>query len=91
MCLRRVVRGHRISWDLVEGVRDRRTGRVTQKLVTHLGRDETLCPKLDSLRRSLSDPNDLVSSLALAPTEVSLPDLTTAAATRSARSRAAKR
>jgi hypothetical protein len=53
MCLRRVVRGHRICWDLVEGVRDRRTGKVTQKLVTHLGRDGTLCPTLDSLRRSL--------------------------------------
>ncbi|HZV48639.1 MAG TPA: IS701 family transposase, partial [Candidatus Dormibacteraeota bacterium] len=34
-------------------------------------------------RRSLSDPDDLASSLALAPTEVSLQELATVAATRS--------
>ncbi|HZV48635.1 MAG TPA: hypothetical protein VFD49_02565 [Candidatus Dormibacteraeota bacterium] len=34
-------------------------------------------------RRSRSDPNDLASSLALAPTEVTLQELATVAATRS--------
>ncbi len=45
-----MVRGHRIYWDLVEGVRDRRTGKVTQKLVAHLGRDEALRLKLATSR-----------------------------------------
>ena len=54
MFLRRVVRGQRTYWDLVESVREPGSGSVRQKVLAHLGRDEDLRPKLDSLQRSLA-------------------------------------
>lgn len=52
--LRKVVRGARSYWDLVEGVRDPRSGKVVQRMVAHLGRDEDVRPKLESIQRSLA-------------------------------------
>lgn len=52
--LRKVVRGSRTYWDLAEGHRDPASGKVVQKTVAHLGRDEDIAPKLESLRRSIA-------------------------------------
>jgi hypothetical protein len=68
MYLRKVVRGQRIYWDLVEGVRDPRSGKVLQRMVAHLGRDEELRPKLESLHRSLAK---LAESPLIDPRQVS--------------------
>jgi hypothetical protein len=54
MYLRKVVRGQRLYWDLVEGHRDLDSGKVRQRVIAHLGRDEQLRPHLPGLIQALA-------------------------------------
>lgn len=53
MYLRRVVRGERVYLDLVEGHRDPRSGKVRQRVLGHLGREEQVRPHLPALIQAL--------------------------------------
>jgi len=53
MYLRRVVRGKRVYLDLVEGHRDPKSGKVRQRVLGHLGREEEVRPHLPTLIQAL--------------------------------------
>ncbi len=73
MYLRRVIRGERVYLDLVEGHRDSRSGKVQQRVLGHLGREERVKPHLPALiqalqklsEASLLDPSGLMPEAAL--------------------------
>ena len=54
MYLRRVVRGERVYLDLVEGHRDPQSGKVRQRVLGHLGREEQVTPHLPALIQTFS-------------------------------------
>lgn len=58
MYLHRVVRGERVYFDLVEGHRDPRSGKVRQRSLGHLGRDEQVRPHLPALITALQKITD---------------------------------
>ena len=73
MYLRRVVRGERVYLDLVEGHRDPKSGKVRQRVLGHLGREEQVRPHLPALIQALQklsatpllDPSSLAPESAL--------------------------
>jgi hypothetical protein len=58
MYLRRVIRGERVYLDLVEGHRDPKSGKVRQRVLGHLGREEQVRPHLPALIQTLQRLSD---------------------------------